>query len=110
MPRGEHDVAVDHFDAHPLLVDGAVVPVEVRVGAGASWTSWPVVRTGGPRSRERLVELVGMDVGTAAVRANRWGWRVPAIEPEAIITADRSPERANLTVNETGTVVVVSVG
>ena len=110
VPRGDHDVAVDHFDAHPLLADGAVVPVEVRVRAGASWTSWPVVRTGGPRSRERLDELVGMDVGTAALRANGWGWRVCAVEPEAIVAADGDPARANVTFDETSTVVAVSVG
>ena len=111
VPDHDRRVALDYFAANTLTRSGGgLIPVDVRVSAGASWSSEPV-RGASPRPDPAALDgLVGLDVTEAALRANAGGWVVRACEPEASLTAEMRMDRVNLRFSEVGTVVSVRVG
>ena len=110
VSRLDRGAALDFFVEHPLtLPDGTPIPVDVRVLAGSSWISEPVRRAAERPDASALDGLVGLDVNEAALRANAGGWLVRAYEPQAVLTADRRWNRANLEFAESGEVIAVHV-
>ena len=90
--------------------DGTEMRTNIRVRAGASWVSVPVRDTGEPPDPAALDGLIGLDINEAALRANAGHWLVRAYEREAVLTADRRMNRANLLYAESGAVLNVQIG
>lgn len=109
--RLDYAAAMDYFDKHPVIApDGIPISIDIRVLAASSWSSQPVGGVRDEPDASVLEGLVGVDVNEAALRANAGGWLVRAHEPDAVLTADFRPNRANLEFAESGEVTSVRVG
>lgn len=111
VERSDEAAASDFFrDARLTLDDGSPIAVVMETRAGRGWSSEPITGETPTPDPAAIEDLIGLDVDTAAARANGGGWSVRAYERAAMLTADYRPNRVNLLVDDDNKVARAGIG